>query len=141
MDYLNSLLGNSLGMIIGEVLILALIIALVYITKKIITYGYVQVFPTQNVKNQQKAAQRIVRPLRLMIWVVGLTYMIYFFISRLNLETTFETTFRQLRNIIVVGFISWLLFEIKGQLQKFFVHKAKETGAKADLIKIDLISK
>ncbi|MGK3946618.1 hypothetical protein ABK046_50695, partial [Streptomyces caeruleatus] len=68
---------------------------------------------------------QIMKPIKLMIWLMGASYLIYIFIVRLQLENDFETSFQQFRNLILILGFTWLCFEIKSQLMHTWPQRAR----------------
>lgn len=141
MDQLRSLLYQSLGIIIQEACILALIITLNFLIRFFIKKVYSKVKTSKGEIIHESFMVRLAKPLRAMIWVVGVAYMIYLFVVRLEMENNFQSSFIQLRNIIIIFCTAWLGFEIKQQIQYSFEKKVEYTGKGVDKSRIDLVSK
>lgn len=141
MPFNKNILYQSLGLIIQEALIFALIVFLNFVIRLSIRKIYAKV---QNAKGDvldDSFIARLAKPLRIMIWLVGVSYMIYFFVTQLQMEQDFDASFVQWRNLIIIICVSWLCFEIKKQFQLSMVKNLQYSGKNIDRSRVDLLSK
>ncbi len=141
MEPLRSILYQSLGIIIEEGAIFAAILVLNFLVKFFIRKTYSQVKVARGDFLHESFISRVAKPLRTMIWFVGVSYMLYLFILRLETEANFDTSFIQLRNLIIIFCVSWLCFEIKKQTQLSWEKKKKNKDKIAERGRIELLSK
>lgn len=141
MDFLKNFLHHSLGVIIEGSFIILLIITLNIIAKQIIRNIYRQSKKYEGNFLKEDFVSKVLKPLRVMIWLIGLTYLTYIFIVRFNLESQCEMGFRQFRNIVIIVCSTWLCFEVKKQLQYSWIERSTYLGKKPDKAKLNLISK
>ena len=141
MEPLRSLLYQSLGIILEEGAIFALILVVNFLIRYFIKKVYAQVQSSNGDFLHESFIKRIAKPLRVMIWIVGVAYMLYLFIVRLEMENNFQTSFVQLRNLIIIFCSAWLGFEIKKQVQLYWLKQIEYTGKSIDKSRIHLISK
>ncbi len=141
MEPLRNVLYQSLGIIIEEGLIFSAILVSNFLVKFFIRKTYSQVKVARGDFLHESFISRIAKPLRTMIWFVGISYMLYLFILRLEVETNFDTSFIQLRNLIIIFCVSWLCFEIKKQTQLSWEKNKKNKDKIAEKGRIELLSK
>lgn len=131
----------SLNILIQAGLVFALIIVLNFVVRLVIKKIYAQVKHAKGDVLDESFIDRLAKPLRALIWLVGLSYIGYIFVTRLNLIENFNDGFEQWRNLVIVFCISWLSFEIKKQFQLSMVKSMHYSGKHLDQTRIDLISK
>lgn len=141
MDTLRSLLYQSLGIIIEEGAIFVAIIGLNFFIRFFVRKIYAQVQSAKGKMLHESFIVRIVKPIRVMLWTVGIAYMIYVFIIRLEMQNNFTSSFTQLRNLIVIICAAWLCFEIKSQVQLSFIKRFTALEKELDKARMDLLSK
>ncbi len=141
MQFNQNIFYQSLGLIIQEALIFALIIFLNFVIRLAIRKIYSKVQTSKGEILDESFIGRIAKPLRIMIWLVGISYMIYFFVTSLQIQQDFDASFIQWRNLIIIFCISWLCFEIKKQFQLSVVKNLQYSGKHIDRTRVDLLSK
>ncbi len=141
MDYLRNLLNQSLGILIEAGFIILLVIALTIVAKYMVQKIYKRSQKSRSKIFKDDFRYQIMKPIKLMIWLIGASYLIYIFIVRLQLENDFETSFQQFRNLILILGFTWLCFEIKSQLMHTWPQRARYFDRAPDMTKILLINK
>lgn len=137
----HPLIYQSLGLIIQEGIIFVLILALNFLIRFILRKIYLQVRHAKGDVLDESFISRLIKPVRLMIWLVGLSYMIYTLVVQLELQQNIEASFVQWRNLIIIVCVSWLSFEIKKQFQLSWVKSLQYSGKHLDRSRVDLLSK
>ena len=141
MEFLRNILHQSLGVILEGAFVLVLIIALTIVAKHIVQNIYKQSKKIQDSLFRKDFTHKIMRPIKVMIWLVGLSYLGYIFVVRLQLQNSFESSFSQFRNLVIIVCVTWLCFEIKKQLVHSWFQRTQYTGRSPDKAKIGLVSK
>jgi MscS family membrane protein len=141
MDSIKNLIFQSLGIIIEEGAIFVAILTLNFLIRFFVRKIYGQIQHVKGKMVHDSFIHRIAKPLRMMLWLVGLAYMIYVFIVRLEMENGFTVSFIQLRNLIILFCSAWLCFEIKKQVQLSFIKRFETNNKELDKARIDLLSK
>ncbi len=137
MDFLRNFLQQSLGVIIEGGFILVLAIALTIIAKQIIRNIYKQTKKVKGDLLKKDFTAKVMRPIRFLIWLVGGSYLVYIFVVRLQQENSFQSSFGQFRNLVIIICSTWLCFEIKKQL----MHSWTKSSRAAEKARMGLISK
>ncbi|MCH9632924.1 MAG: Low conductance mechanosensitive channel YnaI [Chlamydiae bacterium] len=141
MDFLRNFLQKSLGVILEGAFILILIVALTVVAKHIIQNVYKHSKKRKGSLFMENFTVRLMRPIKVMIWLVGLSYLGYIFVVRLQLQNSFQSSFGQFRNLVIIVCSTWLAFEIKKQLIHSWFQRNKYSGVPPDKAKIGLVSK
>lgn len=141
MDFLRTFFQHSLSIIIEGSFIVLLVVVLNIIAKQIVKNIYRQSQKIGGNFFRSDFISRVLKPIRVMIWLTGFCYLLYIFIVRLQMENDFQASFRQFRNIIVIICSTWLCFEIKKQFQHSWLQRTSHLGKKPDKAKINLMSK
>lgn len=137
----HPMLIQSLSLIIQEGVIFLLILALNFLIRMFMKKLYSQIQHKKGDVLDESFIGKLVKPLRLMIWLVGISYMVYVFIRQLQLMQEVNSTFMQWRNLIIIMCVSWLCFEVKKQLQLSWKKSLRYSGKHLDQSRVDLISK
>lgn len=140
MEFLRGFLQHSLGVLLEEVFIILLVIALSVLSKYIMKSIYKQVKKIRGHDLPEKFISKALKPIYIMIWLIGFSYLIYVFIVRLQMQNDFESSFSQFRNMVIIICMTWFAFEIKSQVQYCWLKKGDALGH-ADHTNISLISK
>jgi MscS family membrane protein len=141
MQELKELLSQSLGFIIEEGVILALIIALNFFLRSLINRVHAQINLRQGEVLHESFQVKLLKPLRYMITFVGAGYMLYAFIVRLEMQNNFQVSFRQFRNLVIIFCSAWLILEIKNQVKHSYVKRRVHEKKKVDQTKVDVVAK
>lgn len=141
MDFLKTFFQHSLSIIIEGSFIILLVVVLNIIAKQIVKNIYKQSQKIGGNFFRNDFTPRVLKPVRVMIWLTGFCYLLYIFVVRLQMENDFQTSFRQFRNLIVVICSTWLCFEVKKQFQYSWLQRATYKGKRPDKAKVNLMSK
>ncbi|MCH9634800.1 MAG: hypothetical protein S4CHLAM7_15620 [Chlamydiae bacterium] len=141
MEKILSLIYQSIGVIIEEGLIFLLILTLNFLVRFFIKKSYAQIKASKGDVLHESFVAKLAKPLRVMIWLVGLFYMLYVFAIQFEVQDSFHPSFIQLRNLAIIFCITWISFEIKKQFQIYFEKKQSKTDREIDQGKLNLLSK
>ncbi len=133
---------SNIGLIVQECIILALIFAVNFIIKFIIRRIECSVNKKQqNDLFHQYFVRDISRPIRILIWVLGIAYMLHRLFIALYGEQNLSNFFDQFRDVVLVVAVGWFIFELKKQFKYAVIKKSKSKKRSLDYTKIDLFSK
>ncbi len=132
MDFLRNFLQQSLGVFLEGAFVLVLIIALNVVAKHIMQNIYKQSKKRKGSLFTENFTVKLMRPIKVMIWLVGLSYLGYIFVVRLQLQNSFQSSFAQFRNLVIIFCSTWLAFEIKKQLMHSWLQRNKYSGVVPD---------
>lgn len=141
MDFFRNLLLQSMGVIIEEGVALFILLFLNFTARYALTRIFYQVQRSKGKILKENFIQKLLKPLRIMIWTVGFAYMIYIFVVRLQGENNFQQSFNQFKNVVIILCMSWLTFEVKNQVAHSMQYKKNAAGKKFDVGRIELVSK
>lgn len=116
MDFIKNFFHQSLGVIIEGGFTLVIAIVLTVVAKQIIRNIYNQTKKIKGDLLRKDFISCLVKPLRFMIWLIAVSYLIYIFVVRIQLESPFQQSFKQFRNLVIIVCATWFCFELKKQL-------------------------
>lgn len=141
METLKNFFNQSVGVLIEGGIILLIIVVLNIVARQIVRNIYKQSLKHDGQFLKDDFVASMLKPLRVMIWLIGLSYLIYAFIVRLQMQGDFAGNFHQFRNIVIIICSTWLCFEGKKQLQYSWAHRSIYKGKEFDKSKLNLLSK
>lgn len=93
---------------------------------------------TRNVWDDALAAS-VRRPMRALIWVIGITFALE--IVHKEAGTEILSALYPIRDVVVIGLISWFVNSFIREVQKSFVSHKQKKGEEVDYTTVDAISK
>ncbi len=140
-QFLREFLHPSLGIMIEEGFILLLVIVLNIVVRYVVHRIYQQSKKLKENFLKSNFVQRIIKPIHLMIWLLGLSYMVYIAIVQLPMVSDLSAAFAQFRRLVIIGGFTWLFVEAKKQFQYSWMKRLLYSGKTPDHAKINLLSK
>lgn len=143
MDFvkIKNLFESSFGLLIEVGFILIIVGILLFIPRQILSRIYRKTDKAEFKLLHNDFRIKIMKPLQVMIGLIGITYIFCVFVARMGIKHDFHTVLRQLRTVIVISCITWLCLEIKSQMMHFWKHKAVYSGRSWDPTRANLASK